>query len=176
MTTSINPSGDFSEPQDERPIIGEASPDIADMGETIRQLNALLRGEIAATETYRNVLDKEAQGKGSQNIELLREIQEEHSRACQSLRDRIRELGGEPADSSGAWGVWAQAVQGTMSLFDGDAGGLKALREGEEHGLKDYRDAVDDVDPTSARLIQDQLIPAQERHVSLVKQLLNMQT
>jgi uncharacterized protein (TIGR02284 family) len=143
-----------------------------DTSEAVIQMNSLLRGEISAAETYRNVLDKVADGDHATDAGLLRQIQEEHGRACQSLRDRIKELGGDAADSSGAWGAWAQAVQGTMSLFGGDKGGLKALKEGEEHGLKDYEEAIEDVDPTTSQLIQNQLIPAQQRHISLLDQLL----
>lgn len=174
MTTSIDPVGDFSKPANEAPVISDSSPGITDMGETIRQLNALLRGEISATETYRNILDMEASKRSLQNIEILQEIQVDHGRACQSLRDRIKEMGGQPAESSGAWGVWAQIVQGTMSLFDATAGGIRALREGEEHGLKEYQDAVDDVDPSSRQLIRNQLIPAQEKHIRSMNQLLEM--
>src|SRR5256885_832414 len=141
-------------------------------GESVRQLNSLLRGEISAAETYRMAIDKVADGGDAANAGLLREIQEEHGRAAQGIRDRIRELGGEPSDSSGAWGAWAKTVQGTMNLF-GDASALKSLKEGEEHGLKDYQEAVDDVDPASAQLIQNQLIPAQQRHINLLDQLIN---
>jgi uncharacterized protein (TIGR02284 family) len=140
--------------------------------EEVNQLNSLLRGEISAAETYRMAIDKVADTNQTASAGLLREIQEEHGRAAQGLRDRIRELGGEASDSSGAWGVWAKTVQGTMNLF-GDASSLKALKEGEEHGLKDYQEAVDDVDPTTAQLIQNQLIPAQQRHINLLDQLIN---
>ena len=68
--------------------------------------------------------------------------------------------------------MWAKTVQGTMSLF-GDTASLKALKEGEEHGLKDYQEALDDVDANSAQLIQNQLIPAQQRHINLLDQLIN---
>jgi uncharacterized protein (TIGR02284 family) len=142
-------------------------------GEGVNQLNSLLRGEISAAETYRMAIDKVADNTSSAaSAGLLREIQEEHGRAAQGLRDRIRELGGEASDSSGAWGVWAKTVQGTMNLF-GDASSLKALKEGEEHGLKDYQEALDDVDATSAQLIQNQLIPAQQRHINLLDQLIS---
>ena len=94
-------------------------------GEGVDQLNSLLRGEISAAETYRMAIDKVADSDKAANAGLLREIQEEHGRAAQGLRDRIRELGGEASDSSGAWGVWAKTVQGTMNLF-GDASSLKA--------------------------------------------------
>jgi bacterioferritin (cytochrome b1) len=153
-------------------VVPPGTAAIGDGGEVVRQLNALLRGEISAAETYRNVLDKAAEGEHAENVGLLREIQAEHGRACQSLRNRIRELNGEPSDSSGAWGVWAAAVQSTLTLFGGDKGGLKALKEGEEHGLKEYEDSIQDLDPTSAQLIENQLVPGQRRHISLLDQLL----
>ena len=149
------------------------SPDIGtgDTGESVRQLNSLLRGEISAAETYRMAIDKLSASDNAANVGLLREVQEDHGRAAQGIRDRIQELGGEASDSSGAWGAWAKTVQGAMSLF-GDASSLKALKEGEEHGLKDYNEALDDVDPNSAQLIQNQLIPAQQRHINLLDQLI----
>ena len=73
-------------------------------GEAVRQLNSLLRGEISAAETYRMAIDKAtASESATANTGLLRQIQEEHGRAAQGIRDRIRELGGEASDSSGAW-------------------------------------------------------------------------
>jgi bacterioferritin (cytochrome b1) len=143
-----------------------------DTAEAVTQLNSFLRGEISAAETYRMAIDKASDSDtNAANVGLLREIQEEHGRAAQAIRDRIRELGGEPSDSSGAWGAWAKLVEGTASLF-GDAGSLKALKEGEEHGLKDYQEGVDDIDATSAELVQNQLIPAQQRHINLLDQLI----
>jgi bacterioferritin (cytochrome b1) len=141
--------------------------------EAISQLNSFLRGEISAAETYKMAIDKAADSDdNAANLGLLRSIQEEHGRAAQAVRDRIRELGGEASDSSGAWGAWAQFTQGTANLF-GDTSSLKSLKEGEEHGLKDYREGLDDVDATSAELIQNQLIPAQEKHISLLDQLIS---
>lgn len=147
----------------------------ADGSEAVQQLNSFLRGEISAAETYRMAIDKVAdsnQAAANANLSMLREIQEEHGRAAQALRDRIRELGGEPSDSSGAWGAWAKFTQGTANLF-GDTSSLKALKEGEEHGLKDYREGADDIDMTSAQLVENQLIPAQQRHINLLDQLIN---
>ena len=138
----------------------------------VTQLNSFLRGEISAAETYRMAIDKASDSDNAANVGLLREIQEEHGRAAQAIRDRIRELGGEPSDSSGAWGAWAKTVQGAMNLF-GDAAALKSLKEGEEHGLKDYNEGLDDIDVTSRQLVQNQLIPAQQRHINLLDQLIN---
>ena len=151
---------------------GTTNYEFDDTGEAVRQINSLLRGEISAAETYKMAIDKVTDGDKVNDVQVLRQMQEEHGRAAQELRERIRSLGGEPSDSSGAWGAWAQTVQGTMNLF-GDASALKSLKEGEEHGLKDYQEAIDDVDASSGQLIQNQLIPAQQRHINLLDQLIN---
>jgi bacterioferritin (cytochrome b1) len=141
----------------------------------VRELNSLLRGEISAAETYRMAIEKISAGSEAAalgNVGLLTSIQEDHERAAHTLRDRIAELGGEPSDSSGAWGAWAASVQGTMNLF-GDSSALKSLKEGEEHGLKDYEAAVDEMDATSAQLVHNQLIPSQQKHISILNQLIS---
>ncbi len=148
------------------PTTGDAS------GMIVPRLNALLRGEISATETYRNVLEKAA-GQGQDDlVAQLRTIQVEHGRASQLIRQRIVDLGGEPADSSGIWGIWAQTVQETYTLFGGDTGGVRALRDGEEHGLGEYESALNEVDAGSIRLIQDQLLPGQRRHMEILDAML----
>jgi len=154
-------------------VANDLTADYADPSNAIGQLNSLLRGEISAAETYRMAIDKISESdSASANGGLLREIQAEHGRAAQSIRDRIRELGGEAADSSGAWGVWAKTVQETMNLF-GDTSSLKSLKEGEEHGLKDYESALSSLDASSAQLVSNQYIPAQQRHINLLDQLIN---
>jgi uncharacterized protein (TIGR02284 family) len=154
---------------------GNFSDPIPGSDDAVRQLNSLLRGEISASETYRMAIDKVADSDQitMDNVSILREIESEHDQAAQELRQRITQLGGRPSDSSGAWGAWAKTVQGTMNLF-GDTTALKGLKEGEEHGLKDYEEALSDVDSGSRQLIAAQLIPRQQRHLSLIDQLMNV--
>jgi hypothetical protein len=144
-----------------------------DNQEVCRELNSFLRGEISAAETYRMAIDKagDSTGPNAPDVSLLREIQAEHGRAAQAIRDRIRELGGEASDSSGAWGTWAKFTTGVANLL-GDTTTLKALKEGEEHGLKDYEEGLDELDFTSCELVENQLIPAQQRHIGIIDQLL----
>lgn len=130
----------------------------------IDQLNSLLRGEISAVETYQLAIEK-VDDEHASDATALRAIAQEHGEDAQALRDSIEKLGGDADDSSGPWGVWAKTVQGVAKLF-GDASALKALKEGEEHGLKDYEEAVDDVDEASRKLIVSRLIPNQKRHIS----------
>ncbi len=168
-----------------QPVVGAAVGGAGDAGAiaaaggnveaSVPQLNALLRGEISAAETYRMAIDKAAAGDNAAHLGLLRQIQEEHGRAAQGLRDRIEELGGQASDSSGAWGVWARTIQGAMNLF-GDNASIGALKEGEEHGLNDYTQALSSIDPTSAQMIRNQLIPAQQRHIERLEEMLNAAT
>ena len=146
---------------------GNFSDRIPETDEAVRQLNSLLRGEISACETYRMAIDKVADSDqiAMDNVSILREIEGEHDQAVRQLR--------QPSGSSGAWGAWAQTVQGTMNLF-GDASALKSLKEGEEHGLKDYQEALDDVDSMSRELIESQLLPNQQRHIALLNQLMSL--
>jgi hypothetical protein len=167
--SSMSPSGGMGFPKE------MSMPENSSNSNSVDQLNSFLRGEISAAETYRMAIDKAADSEktpAAANLGLLREIQKEHGRAAQTLRNRIRELGGEASDSSGPWGSWAKFSQGAANLF-GDASSLKALKEGEEHGLKDYQRGSDSIDTTSAELINSQLIPAQQRHINLLDQLIS---
>lgn len=132
----------------------------------VEQLNSLLRGEISAVETYEQAIRKVGEDHVRDAAEL-RAIAREHGQNAQALREEIRRLGGDPEDSSGAWGVYAKTIEGVATLF-GDASALKALKEGEEHGLKDYREALDDVDESSRPLITEVFLPAQQRHIAIL--------
>jgi uncharacterized protein (TIGR02284 family) len=136
------------------------------------ELDSYLRGEISAAETYRMALDSlQAKSPPPVDVSVLRDIQQEHGRAAQALRERIRQLGGEASDSSGLWGSWAKLAT-SVANFLGDAATLKALKEGEEHGRHEYDEALEDLDVTSAELLSTQLIPAQQRHIEALDRLI----
>ena len=138
--------------------------------DSVGQLNSLLRGEISAQETYTQAIERLAID-GRSEVEVLRQIARDHSAAVERLRDSVTRAGGKPAESSGVWGAFARSVEGTAKSL-GDKAAIKALKEGEEHGLKDYRAAVDDVDPNTRQIIVGDLIPAQERHIQQLETLL----
>lgn len=126
-------------------------------------LNRLRQGELAAAETYQQVLE----AFGDEPIGAdLRALQAEHRESADALGTFIAERGGEPAESSGIWGMWAKAVEGTAKLF-GVAAALRSLKQGEEQGIEDYEDALQDptLDAESHQLIVS-LLPATQAHVS----------
>jgi uncharacterized protein (TIGR02284 family) len=133
-------------------------------------LNSLLRGEISAVETYRQALEKVAGQPGAQQ---LSEVHRDHAEAASVLREHVTRYGGDPADDSGIWGTFARAVEATAKVF-GDKSALKALKEGEEHGLKDYQDALKEENLPSecVALIRDRLLPKQQRHLAVIEGLM----
>lgn len=101
-------------------------------------LNTLLRDELSATETYRQALEKiRAEHGHDARFQQLADMQRDHEQAAAQLRSLIQQMGGQASNDSGAWGTWARTVMGTAKLL-GDKAALKALKEGEESGLKDW--------------------------------------
>lgn len=104
----------------------------------VDQLNELLRGELSAVETYRQALESV----GDQpEANTLRTFMSQHRSNAAKISTHVSELGGVPSTDSGAWGAWAKTVTGTAKLL-GDRTALKALKEGEEHGLKEHEEVA----------------------------------
>jgi uncharacterized protein (TIGR02284 family) len=136
-------------------------------------LNRLIRGELSAIETYRQALDKM---KDAPEATELHSLMVEHRNAVQILRDHVQQRGGNPASDSGAWGAWAKLVEGAASLF-GNAAALKALKEGEEHGIKEYESFLEDenADQECKTLVRSQLLPQARSHVPVLDRLIDAQ-
>ncbi len=143
---------------------------MATIQERTDPLNSLLRWELSAVETYQQALDKVG---NDPNAYELRRIASEHREAADTLRQHILNRGGKPADSSGAWGGWAKTVEGTAKIF-GNTAAMKALKEGEEHGIKEYQDALSDknLDPECRQLISATLLPRTQSHIPILDQLM----
>jgi hypothetical protein len=122
-------------------------------------LNSFLRGEISAVETYRQALEK------IDDVTLRPRLQEcwrSHEERAAKLRNMIAQLGGKPAEGSGAWGGFAKLVEGGAKVF-GVKAALAALEEGEDHGLRMYRSDLDKLDATSRSFVETDLLAAQQR-------------
>jgi len=137
-------------------------------------LNRLIRGELSAIETYRQALDKM---KDAPEATELHAIMVDHRTAAQVLREHVKERGGNPADSSGPWGAWAKCVEGAAQLL-GNAAALKALKEGEEHGVKEYERFLEDpnADQECKDLARTQLLPQGRSHIPILDRLIDLQT
>lgn len=131
--------------------------------------NELLRGELAAVETYDQAIEKYADQPATEELQRIRE---DHSRAASRLAENVRNMGGEPETGSGSWGVFATAVQGTANLF-GRSSALESLQKGEEAGSKNYQEALTDeeVMPECKEMIREQLLPPVIEHIACLEKL-----
>ena len=133
-------------------------------------LQSLVRGEISAIETYRQACDKATDTPFGAD---LRRIMQEHEASAETLRTSVRRFGATPDTSSGVWGAFARSVEGVAKVFGTNAA-LKALKEGEEHGLKEYEEALDDdaLDPVLEATIRDTLLPKQRAHITALDRII----
>ncbi|HMQ10745.1 MAG TPA: DUF2383 domain-containing protein [Oligoflexia bacterium] len=132
----------------------------------IDNLNEILRGERSALETYVQVLSNTSNESPKTNS--LMRSKAEHIEAVQTLKNEISALGGEPSEDSGAWGSWAKTITGTAHIF-GDKAALKALKEGEEHGLKLYQNLKNEFPnhQLTAKMV-NKFIPHQLEHINRI--------
>jgi hypothetical protein len=139
-----------------------------------KTLDSLLRGELSAIETYRMALDK-LEHSNEPGVAELQAMRRDHRDAADALWHLLERKGERPSEGSGAWGAFARAVEGTAKLF-GNAAALKALKEGEEHGLKEYENALHDEHlPADARTRIQGFMGRQRAHIQVLDRLIAAQ-
>jgi hypothetical protein len=143
----------------------------------IEMLNKLLKYELSATETYRQVLVKLLENIELGNAEYLRPIYEAHKDVVSILQTRIRQLGVASCEDSGVCGTWAEIVLGGADLL-GNKVILQTLQVRENIGIKYYNQALLDTELPSdmGSLIGWKLLIAQQSHVRTLDRLLNVAT
>jgi len=135
-------------------------------------IDSLVQGEMSAIETYKQALRKVGYGTWP-GAELLR-IETEHETAAALLKERMRRRGEEPPHTSGLWGAWSKALEGTAKVFGGKAA-IKILKAGEEHGVHEYEVALKDeaLDPELKALIRRTLLPQTRAHIPVLERVLS---
>lgn len=128
-------------------------------------LNELLRGELSAVETYEQAIEKLDEASSARTE--LESCCDLHLERAQRLRELVAQYGGQPSESSGAWGGFAKLIEGGAKVF-GEKAAIAALEEGEDHGLRNYRDNVAKLNGPVRDVVSTELLPGQERtHRSL---------
>lgn len=127
------------------------------------QLDDLIRGEMAAVKAYDQVISKI---KDEAEAKKLKMIKESHVTAIEKLKSYGSKDVQEDTKSAGAWGTFAKVYTGGASLL-GDKTALKALKQGEEHGVREYKEALNDdsIKPELKEVIRTQFLPKQEEHI-----------
>ena len=134
-------------------------------------LSTLVKGELAAVQTYKQALEKVA-GRESVGTELRR-LETDHEEALSVLQGHMTSVNAEVPTDAGLWGEWSKAVEGTAKMF-GDKAAIKALKEGEEHGVHIYEDALRNqtLDAQIRGIIRSKLLPKTKAHIPVLDRLL----
>lgn len=131
--------------------------------------NKILRGEISAVEAYKKVIAKFG-GETSQ----LQTICDEHKKNIEALELFVQRNAATPYEDSGLWGKLVKTIVGAAS-FIGNATSVQALIEGEEHGLRQYRRALEyNLTMQERGSIEDRIVPCLERHIAALKAMENV--
>ncbi len=124
----------------------------------VAQLNAFLRDETAAVETYNHAIERVRDA--TAKTQLI-ECQRSHAMRVEALRRRIQRFGGIPSTGTGIWGAISKLLEGGASLF-GDKAAVMALQEGEERVLKNYQLNVMKLDADSRSFAERELLASQQ--------------
>ncbi len=134
---------------------------------TIDHLNVLLRGELSAIETYEQAIDRL---EAPTALTALARLRSRHVERADRLADLVEVRGGRAAESSGLWGAFVEAVEGTAARL-GASAALAALEQGEEHNLEAYASEWTELDPPARRIVASDLMPAQLHTLQMLRHL-----
>ena len=134
------------------------------------QLDDLIRGEMSAVRVYDQVLEKVT---NTAEVTKLKAIRMDHQNAVATLKRYASSDVREDTQTVGPWGTFTKAWTGTAKLM-GNETAIKALAQGEEHGISEYKEALNDdaVSKDLKNLIKTNLLPKQEAHLKSLNALL----
>lgn len=133
------------------------------------QVDDLVRGELAAMKAYDQLISDTKDEKQKAKLQMIRK---DHEKAVSKLSKYVA---GKPelledTEKAGPWGTFAKTwVKGGKLM--GNDGALKALQQGEEHGIREYEEALEDdsVNMELRNTIKAELLPNQKKHIETLK-------
>lgn len=135
-------------------------------------LNKILRGEISAVASYEQVIPTFKNYAERFRLEGMRN---DHDLIIVKLKMLIEQSRIVPDETSGVWGAAIATLVGAANLM-GRTVSLKALQEGEEHGLKLYYEALDlNLTKEEYEVISTQIISTLNRHITSLESMIKDQ-
>lgn len=135
-------------------------------------ISVIIRGESSATEAYRKVEEKI---QTNPEAYRLNQFRKDHENATVYWQMQAKEVGAEFENNSWAWGALVTAFIETTKVF-GDKTALWILKQGEVHGLNQYRKMLssNDILEKHKEMIRQIFIPRQKRHINCLEALLRL--
>lgn len=136
-------------------------------------VNGLIRDELTTLEGYH---EARAKVRGVTATELRR-LENDHEKAAAMLQEKLAERGIEPATRAGGRGGLSRLWESAASVF-GEKAVLRALKDEEEQGIKDYERVLDDDEtpPDIRALIRMELLPQAKAHIPVLDRFLSGRT
>jgi len=137
------------------------------------QMNRLVRGEISAVEALNQVMEIL---EDVRELQMIQSMLNDHRGFINYFQAMAVRQGEMPERDSGPWGAFVSFFVGVSKLFGNEAA-LKALREGHEHGMEEYKKLLDsDEVPSEVKsTVRTKMIPAIEGHIASINELINRQ-
>jgi len=134
------------------------------------KIEELMNDELAAIDTYKQVLQMVTSGKAG---DALRRIENEHEEAARRLKEGLRRLGVDAPRKAGQVSAWTASRRKAGELPD-DKSSISLLREGERREIEDYENALRDesLDAGLRSLIESSLLPKTRAHVPALDRFL----
>jgi bacterioferritin len=139
------------------------------MKKNINELNAYLKGEYMAIDSYEQFIEKVQDNKLKAQFQ---NIQQDHKRHAIKVAQRIQNLGGRPTGGVGFTGKVAEAVSSVKYMGKDDSFLLHQAFNGENKGIQMAEEIVKgDLDKHSAELVRD-LLNEDRGHLNTLENLI----
>ena len=127
--------------------------------------------EISAVKAYKQVINKYPTYEHEHD---LRSILADHENAVEFWKTQLRSKAVPIEEASGPWSVVVDTL-GNSDKLHADSTTLKALKEGEEHGLNIYEDLLraDKVNFQSHSFIKNICLDQQIKHIAVLDGLID---
>lgn len=132
----------------------------------------IVQGELAAINAYEQVSEKFPESPERKRIDQFRV---DHSQAYSFWANESDISVSSEMTEPGIWGKVVEGFVGTAKLF-GQTPTLKALIAGEEHGLNQYQEMLEDkdLDREYKTKIKNEFIPQIQGHINSLKAMEKM--
>ncbi|AJA47639.1 hypothetical protein CPAST_c15640 [Clostridium pasteurianum DSM 525 = ATCC 6013] len=141
---------------------------------SIKELNAILKGEYMAIDSYekyiKNITDADTKAE-------FQKIQKEHKRHAIKLAERIQILGGIPVSSVGVKGKVVETMSNIKDMGrKSTADYIRKAQHGEDTGIKMTSKIIKgDLDKDSLSLINS-MLKEDENHVNILSEMMSPAT
>ena len=134
---------------------------------TIDQLNSFLRGELSAAETYRLALDKLEQSEVPPRRWCR--CSRSHEERARLLTEAILGRGGEPSDSSGAWGTVVRLIEKSAAAISASAVPWPSPKRAKTTVATTTCADLEGLEPSARQLVEFAILPEQRRTHDTIK-------